>query len=178
MIKKLITLVLILSVTMMVNAQDKKPAPSPSAQINQVVGLTDVTIDYSRPSMKGRTIFGGLVPYGKVWRTGANARTKITFSDDVTIGEKSLKAGTYAVFTIPTSSSWEIIFYTDHKGGGAPKSIDESLVALRTNAATSAFSADVESFTIGIGSLKDDSANLYFVWANTIVAVPFSVPSH
>ena len=103
MIKKFTTLLLILSVTLLVHAQDKKPAPSPNGKFQQVVGLTDVSVDYSRPSKKDRTIMGGLVPYGKVWRTGANARTKITFSDNVTIDGKSLKAGTYAIFSIPTA---------------------------------------------------------------------------
>lgn len=178
MIKKLFTLVLIMSVTMMVNAQDKKPVPSPRAQLSQVVGLTDVTIDYSRPSMKGRTIFGGLETYGKVWRTGANARTKITFSDDVTIDGKSLKAGTYAIFTIPTETSWEVIFYTDHKGGGAPATLDESLVALKTSAEVRKLSFDVETLLITIGNLTNVSADLQIIWENTVVSVPFTVPAH
>jgi hypothetical protein len=178
MIKKLSTLVLILSVTMMVNAQDKKPAPSPSSQLKQVVGLTDVTVDYSRPSMKGRKIFGGLESYGKVWRTGANARTKITFSDDVTIAGKSLKAGTYAIFTIPTATSWEVIFYTNHSGGGAPASIDESLVALRTNVEVNELPFDVESLLITIGNLRDGGANLQIIWENIAVSIPFTVPTH
>jgi hypothetical protein len=118
------------------------------------------------------------VPYGKVWRTGANARTKITFSDDVTVGGKSLKAGTYAIFTIPTATSWEIIFYTDHNGGGAPKSIDESLVALRTNAEVNELPFDVESFLILIGNLTNGGADLQIIWENAAISIPFTVPAH
>lgn len=178
MIKKLSTLLLILCVTLAVNAQDKKPAPSPSSQVKQVVGLTDVSIDYSRPSVKDRRIFGGLVPYNKVWRTGANARTKITFSDDITVGGKSLKAGTYAILTIPSASSWEIVFYTDYKGGGAPATLDKSLVAAKATAPVIKLPFDVETLMIGIGDLRDDSATLNFVWENAYVKLPFTVPSH
>lgn len=92
-------------------SQVKTPAPSPAAKITQTVGLTEVTIEYNRPSMKGRTIFGDLVPYDANWRTGANASTKITFSDDVEINGKSLKAGTYALFTTPTKQDWQVVFY-------------------------------------------------------------------
>jgi hypothetical protein len=92
------------------NAQVKTPAPSPHSKTEQKVGLTDITIDYSRPSMRGRTIFGDLVPFDKTWRTGANANTKITFSDDVSIDGKKLKKGTYAIYTIPNKESWDVIF--------------------------------------------------------------------
>src|SRR5210317_1306415 len=111
MLKKLSILLLIAGLTSSVNAQIKTPQPSPMAKIEQVVGLTDVSVEYSRPAMRGRTIFGGLVPYGKVWRTGANANTKITFGNDVTIDGKELKKGSYAIFTIPNENSWEDVFY-------------------------------------------------------------------
>ncbi len=91
-------------------AQINTPAPSPSQKIEQKVGLTDVTLEYSRPGMKGRTIFGDLIPFDKVWRTGANQNTKITFSTDVTIDGKALKKGTYAVYTKPGKQSWDVIF--------------------------------------------------------------------
>ena len=110
--KKLLLLALAFTFSFQINAQVETPQPSPSSKLEQKVGLTDITIDYSRPGVKGRTVFGDLVPFGKVWRTGANARTKITFSNDVVVGEKELKAGTYAIFTIPQADAWEIIFYT------------------------------------------------------------------
>ncbi|MEY4905462.1 MAG: hypothetical protein RLZZ292_3277, partial [Bacteroidota bacterium] len=82
-------------------AQLKTPAPSPTGKIIQTAGLTDITIEYSRPSAKGRKVFGGLVPYNELWRTGANGSTKVTFSEDVTIGGNALPKGTYALYTIP-----------------------------------------------------------------------------
>src|SRR5688572_14329931 len=118
--KKITLLLCCVFMSFSMTAQIETPAPSPSAKLQQKVGLTDITIEYSRPSVKGRTIFGDLVPYDKLWRTGANARTKITFSDDVKISGKEVKAGTYAIFTRPTAKSWEVIFYTDYSGGGAP----------------------------------------------------------
>ena len=106
----LLSAIFIFSLVFTTNAQLKTPQPSPFSKIEQKVGVTDVTLEFSRPGMKGRVIFGDLVPYGKVWRTGANSNTKITFSDDVTIDGKSLKKGTYALYTIPNKESWEIIF--------------------------------------------------------------------
>ncbi|AOW20056.1 DUF2911 domain-containing protein [Urechidicola croceus] len=177
MFKNLTTLALILGLTFSVNAQIKTPAPSPGAKIEQTVGLTNVSIEYSRPAMRGRTIFGNLVPYGKLWRTGANARTKITFSDDVTIDGKELKAGTYGILSVPNSTSWDVIFYTDSNGGGAPNELDESKVALRTTASTHSIANDKQSFTIGLSDLTSDSANLYFAWEKTKVKLALGVPT-
>ena len=95
-------------------AQIQTPQASPSSKIEQIVGLTKVNIEYSRPSMRGRVIMGDLVPYGAIWRTGANANTKITFSDDVKIGGGILKAGTYAIYSRPDKLTWDIYFYTKY----------------------------------------------------------------
>ena len=108
--KKVLLLVGAIAISAVSFGQMQTPQPSPFQKIEQKVGLTDVTLEYSRPSMKGRAIYGGLVPYDKLWRTGANANTKITFSDDVMIGETELKAGSYAIFTKPGMSSWEVMF--------------------------------------------------------------------
>ncbi len=159
-------------------AQIKTPAPSPSAEIEQVVGLTEVELEYSRPSMRGRTIYGDLVPFGKLWRTGANARTKISVSTDVTIDGKELKEGTYAIFTIPTATSWEIIFYTDYDGGGAPAELDETKVALRVTAKSHPMNGKMETFTIGFGDLADsNSAMMYIMWEQTRVGIKIGVPT-
>ena len=173
--KKLVLFVFAMTLMFSVNAQIKTPAPSPAAKIEQVVGLTDVSIDYSRPSMRGRTIFGDLVPYGKVWRTGANARTKVTFGDDVMVGDKALKAGTYAIFTIPQEKSWEVIFYTDHTGGGAPAELDESKVAARVTAPVYPIEMDIQSFTISIDDITNSSAVIGMMWEKTYVGVEFKV---
>ncbi len=165
--------------TLSASAQIKTPAPSPSSKTELTVGLTDVTLEYSRPSMRGRTIFGDLVPFDKVWRTGANARTKITFSDDVTIEGDTLKKGTYAIFTKPTAESWDVYFYTDFKGGGVPQNWDDSKVALKTNVKVINFPGmDMETFTILIDDLADgNSGKLNFLWDDTIVAVKIGVPT-
>lgn len=159
------------------SAQIQTPAPSPSAKLQQKVGLTDVTIEYSRPSMRGRAIFGDLVPYGQLWRTGANAKTKITFSDDVKIGGKELKAGTYAIFTKPEAEKWEVIFYTDTDGGGVPAEIDQSKVAASVTAEVFPIPFDIETFGIDVNSITNNGANLEFFWEKTYVAVPFEVPT-
>jgi hypothetical protein len=173
--KKLVLFTFALTLMFSVNAQIKTPAPSPAAKIEQVVGLTDVAIDYSRPSMRGRTIFGDLVPYDKVWRTGANGRTKVTFSDDVTVGDQALKAGTYAIFTIPQAKSWDVVFYTEHAGGGAPAELDESKVAARVTTPVYPIEMDIQSFTISIDDITSSSAVIGIMWERTYVGVEFKV---
>ena len=119
--KKTLLLLLVFTFQTAVSAQIQTPAPSPASQLSQRVGLTDVTINYSRPSMRDRVIFGNLVPFNRIWRTGANARTQITFSGEVSFAKKLLAPGTYAIFTIPNQDEWEVILYSDYQGNGAPK---------------------------------------------------------
>jgi len=176
MLKKLSILLLIVGLTYSVNAQIKTPQPSPAAKIEQVVGLTDVSVEYSRPAMRGRTIFGDLVPYDKVWRTGANANTKITFGNDVTIDGQELKKGSYAIFTIPNENSWEVVFYKDPNAGNLQK-LDESMIAVKTTAQASTIQATIESFTIMIGNITSNSAVLGFIWDSKYVGVTFEVPT-
>jgi len=165
----------VLSTTL--TAQLQTPAPSPAATFTQVVGLTDVAVDYSRPAMRGRTIFGDLVPYGKVWRTGANARTKVTFGDDVKVGGSDLKKGTYAIFSIPQQSEWEVIFYTEYQGGGAPAELDESKVAARVTVPVYPIEMDIQSFTMTIDDITSGGAVLGIMWEKTYIGVPFEVPT-
>lgn len=173
--KKLFILFLCMG-TMSITAQLKIPAPSPASSTTQTVGLTDVSVHYSRPAMRGRTIFGDLVPFDKIWRTGANDVTKITFSDDVTIDGNTLKKGTYALFTKPAANAWEVYFYTDLEGG-TPKTLDESKVALKTTVNTQEIPMDIQSFTITFDDLADDSAVLGMMWEKTYVGVKFNVPT-
>ena len=175
--KKLLLIAFAFILSLSINAQVKTPQPSPSAKLEQVVGLTDVSVEYSRPAMRGRTIFGDLVPYDKMWRTGANANTKITFGDDVVIDGTTLKAGTYAIFTKPGMESWEVIFYSDASNWGTPKEWDETKVAARTTAKSYAMEYDVQSFTISIGDLTSESAVVAFLWEKTYVPVKFEVPT-
>jgi tetratricopeptide (TPR) repeat protein len=175
--KKIILALLLFVASNAAQAQVKTPQPSPKATVQQAVGLTDVTIEYSRPSMKGRTIFGDLVPFGKLWRTGANANTTISFSEDITIDGKVLKKGKYALYTTPKAETWEVIFYSDTDNWGTPDEWNDSKVALRANAKTEMLNRPVESFTIGINNLDNNFANLEFSWEKTIVSLRFDVPT-
>ena len=176
MSKKLLLILLFVGV-LSVDAQIKTPAPSPAAKVMQVVGLTDVTLEYSRPMMRGRTIFGDLVPYDKIWRTGANARTKITFGTDVMIEGDTLKKGSYAIFTKPSADSWDVYFYTDYAGGGAPQTLDESKVALKTSVKVQPMPMPIDTFTMSFDDLSSDSGTLGIMWENVYVGVKFNVPT-
>lgn len=175
--KKINLLLIAVFACVTLQAQIQAPAASPSAKLEQRVGLTDVTVDYSRPGMRGRTIYGDLVPYNKVWRTGANLRTKITFSNDVTVDGQELKAGTYAIFTIPTATTWDVIFYTDSNGGGAPAELDDSKVAAKTTVPVFPIEMDIQSFTISIDDITANSAVIGIMWEKTYVGVTFNVPT-
>lgn len=175
--KKLVVVFCAFMVSFAIEAQINTPAPSPFSKMEQKVGLTDVSVEYSRPSMRGRTIFGDLVPYDKLWRTGANARTKITFSEDVTVDGQTLKAGSYAIFTKPSQNSWEVYFYTEHQGGGAPQNLDEGKVAAKTTAQVYPIPMPIETFTISIDDLTNDGAVLGMMWEKTYVGVKFEVPT-
>lgn len=161
-----------------INAQVETPQASPSSKVEQIVGLTHVTIDYSRPGAKGRTVYGDLVPYGKNWRTGANANTIITFDQNIKINGQELKKGKYALFTTPKADSWDIIFYTTTDNWGLPENWEDSKVALKTTVKPETLSKPVESFTIAINNLTNDSATLDLAWERTQVSVPFTVPTN
>jgi hypothetical protein len=159
------------------NAQVKTPQASPSSKIEQVVGLTTVQIEYSRPSAKNRTVYGELVPYGKNWRTGANENTTINFSENVKFGTNELKKGKYAIYTTPKADSWDIIFYSDTNNWGLPDVWDDSKVALKVTVKPETLNKSVESFTISLNNLTSDTGTLDLSWERTIVSVPFTVPT-
>ncbi|UII76064.1 DUF2911 domain-containing protein [Flagellimonas sp. HMM57] len=175
--KKLLIFLCVVSVSFAMQSQITTPAPSPASKLEQKVGLTDVKVDYSRPSMRGRTIFGNLVPFDKLWRTGANAYTTISFSTDVTIAGQEVEAGTYSIFTKPTASNWEVFFYTDTQGGGTPRDWDDSKVVAKATVETFQMPVNVETFTITIDDLTNNGANLGIMWEKTYLAVPFGVPA-
>jgi hypothetical protein len=163
--------------TITAQSQTKKPQLSPTAKIEQNIGFTDIQLEYSRPSKRGRIIFGDLVPYGKKWRTGANSNTKITFSTDVTIGEKTLKKGTYAIYSIPNKNQWEIIFYKDSDNWGLPKKWDESKVALKVPARVRTLCEYIETFTIGFDYFNDPyEFILSFTWDTTSAVLKIKLP--
>lgn len=174
---KVVLFLMAIVASLTVEAQINTPAPSPSAKLMQTVGLTEVMIDYSRPNMRGREVYGNLVPFDKLWRTGANSYTKITFDTDVTIGGKEVKAGTYSIFTKPGASTWEVFFYTDIVGGGTPSKWEESKVVAQLTVPVQKLDMPVETFTITIDDVMSNGANIGIIWANTYVAVPFTVPT-
>ncbi len=171
--KKLILSCLVALMSTALTAQDL-PQPSPIAKVEQKVGLTDISITYSRPGVKGRTIFGDLLSYDKVWRLGANACTKFTTSTDIEIGGKTVKAGTYAMFAIPSKSKdWTILLNTDTEQWGAgnydeAKNIASVKVKAMENPMT-------ETFTIGIDNITNESGTISITWENVKVNVPFTV---
>ncbi len=166
-----------LAISFMAQAQINTPAPSPASKLEQKVGLTDVTVEYSRPSMRGRTIFGDLVPFDKLWRTGANGYTLVSFSNDVKIDGQELKAGTYSMFTKPGATSWEVLFYTDTQGGGIPSDWDDSKVVAKTTAKVFPMEMPVETFTITIDDLSSNGATIGLIWEKAYVGVKFEVPT-
>ena len=175
--KKIILSLFVAAFAFSTTAQIKTPAPSPFQKIEQKVGLTDVTLEYSRPGMKGRTIFGDLVPFDKVWRTGANENTKITFSTDVTVNGKELKKGTYAVYTKPGKQTWDIIFYADATNWGNPRKWDETKVTTQVKATVQRMPMKFETFTMIFDDLTNNSAVLGILWEDVYVGVKFETPT-
>lgn len=178
--KRVLTLVLV-ALSLVAQAQVISPAPSPAATVSTVVGLTDVKVEYSRPKMKGRKIFGPtadfVTPYGQVWRTGANAGTVITFSDDVKFGGIDVPKGKYLVLTIPGATEWIVILYKDVALGGNTGEYKQENDQARATVKSETLAQKVEAFTVEIADLSADSksANLQLMWENTSVKVPIVV---
>jgi len=146
------------------------PAASPAASFKQRFGVTDVEVEYSRPSAKGRKIFGGLVPYGEVWRTGANSATKLTFSTDVKIEGTAVPAGTYALVTIPGAAEWTVVLNKATDGWGA-YAYDEKNDLARFKVKPATLPEAVETMTIDVGHLSNSGARLSISWEKTRVSV-------
>lgn len=171
--KKLLTCLLLTgSIYMTSHAQQlRTPAPSPAATIKQSFALSSVEVNYSRPAVRGRAIFGDLVPYGKVWRTGANEATTITFGEDVTVGGKKVPAGKYGLLTIPGQNEWTIIIskQLDVTSPAAYKQ-DQDVVRFTAKSETLPFS--VESFMIVFDDIKSNSMLVELIWDKTAVGFP------
>ena len=175
--KKLLIALAIVLAPFATEAQIKTPQASPKGYIKQTVGLTDVEVTYSRPGARGRAVFGNLVPFGKLWRTGANENTIINFGDDVVIDGKTLKKGKYSIYKIPKIESWEVIFYLSTDNWGLPENWNDAYVALRTTVKEDALPTPLETFTIGINGLDPNFGYLDMAWENSHVALKFEVPT-
>ena len=154
--------------------QLKTPAPSPTQTIKQDFGISTVELTYSRPSMKGRTIFGDLVPYGKVWRTGANAASKIKFADDVKVGGFDVKAGEYVIYTVPDRNEWEVIINKGTSNWGIDGYKKEEDVA-RFKVKPMTTPESMETFTMQFANVKPTSTDLRVWWDKTAITIPITV---
>jgi len=160
-------------------SQINTPRVSPASEVEQMVGLTEIEIEYSRPSMRGRDVFGNLVPFGKVWRTGADNSTKISFDTDVIISGKTIQSGTYSIFSIPNKESWEIIFYSDVELWGVPRDWSENKIVFSSMFDVKKLkkSNTVETFTISFNDLTNNDVNMSISWENTSVDIKIEVPT-
>jgi hypothetical protein len=157
-------------------AQIQIPWPTTASKSETTVGLTNISLDYSRPSKNGRKIFGSLVPYDSLWRTAANKNSMIAFSTDVKIENKPLKKGTYAIYTKPGKDEWEIYFYTDIKNVGLPSKWDPSKIAASFNVKPIIVS-NTETFEISIDNIGYESCLLEINWDNISVPMKIEVPT-
>lgn len=170
--KKILSTVLICTIAFVASAQLKTPAPSPTQTVKQDFGLSSIELIYSRPGMKGRKIFGDLVPWNKVWRTGANSATRIKFNDDVMIGGQALKAGEYAIYTVPNENEWEVIINKGSANWGTEYKMEDDI--FRVKVKPMKLDQSVESFTMQFGNVKATSADLQIMWDKTAVSVPIT----
>ncbi len=170
--KLYILLALAVFITSSVKAQLRTPALSPAATVIQTVGLTEIKIEYSRPHVRNRIIFGdqGIVPYGEFWRTGANAATKITFSDPIMIANKALKKGSYTLLTKPGSSIWTVYFYPYESSNWNSYATKSPVLSIEIEAQKN--NLKTESFTIALNNVTMDSTTLDFIWENTSISIP------
>ncbi len=158
-----------LAISVATYSQFTLPAASPRAKAEQQFSVSKITVDYSRPGVKGRKIFGELVPYGKVWRAGANSATKITFEQSVNFGGKTVSAGTYGIFVIPSEKEWKIILNKDSQQWGAYE-YDEKQNVAEANVPVQKLSEKQEWFEISLNPVDDNTTDLIFKW-DTVKAV-------
>ena len=160
-------------------SQINTPRTSPASELSQMVGLTEIEVQYSRPSKRDRVIFGGVVPFGKIWRTGADNCTKINFSTAVIIDGKTISSGMYSIFSIPNKESWDIIFYSETDLWGVPKNWDENKIVLQSKFDTSKIEKNniIESFTISFNSLSNNDVDMKISWDDTSVSLNIDVPT-
>lgn len=173
--------ILMLSITFLVSCvcfgQVEIPQLSPRSNVEQTVGLTNFELDYSRPSVRGRKIFGELLPYGDMWRTGANKNTTISFDTDIMFGGKEVKAGTYAIFTKINEKTWDIYLYADTENWGTPEEWKDEKVVTTLSVPVKEAASKKETFTISFNDLGTEKFNLVFAWSNVELQVEVTLPT-
>ena len=150
------------------------PAASPRQKVEQQFSMSKITVDYGRPGVKGRKIFGDLVPFGKVWRAGANSSTKITFEQSVNFGGKTVSAGTYGLFVIPTEKEWKVILNKDSQQWGA-YTFDEKLNVVDVTVPIQKLAEKQEWFVIELNPVDENAVNLVMKWDFTKVELPLKI---
>ena len=160
-------------------SQIKTPRVSPASAIEQMVGLTEIEVQYSRPSKRGRDIFGNVVPFGKIWRTGADNCTTINFSTDVVIDSQTIQSGKYSIFSIPNKQSWDIILYSDIDLWGVPRDWDDDKIVFKSTYKTNKpdINSIDETFTISFLNITNNDADMTLSWDGLSVTVNIIVPT-
>ena len=166
--KKSFLLLLSLIIVTSSFAQLKSPNASPRSNISQIIGLVSINLDYSRPSKKSREIFGGLVPYNKIWRTGANNPTTISFSDYVKINNQLISAGEYHLYSVPTESTLDLVIYEKTDAWGSLPTFDKSKVIARVSSDFIDLPNTVETFTISFENISNNGSTLNIMWDNKL----------
>lgn len=166
--KKIISFLFTILLFQFSYTQLQSPVASPRAKVSQKVGLVNINLDYSRPSKKGRTIFGNIVPFDQIWRTGANQATSISFSDDVKINNQLVEAGEYHVYSVPRENSLDLVIYKKTDAWGSLKSFDESLIKARVTSDFYDLPFSIETFTISFGDISNAGASLNITWDNKV----------
>lgn len=169
---KKLFLALLTGISLSATAQIRLPQPSPGASVSQVVGTTDISVKYSRPLLRGRDVFGGVVAYDKVWRTGANGTNQITFSNDVMVAGQKLAAGSYSIFSIPTSGDWTLIFNKDLTAQEQNYSQEKDALRVTIKPVTV---AKTEAFTIDFSGLSDSTADMNITWSDKKIVAPITI---
>ena len=160
-------------------SQIKTPRVSPASAVEQMVGLTEIEVEYSRPSKRGRDIFGNVVPYGKIWRTGADNCTTISFSTDVVIDSQTIQSGKYSIFSIPNKETWDVFLYSDTDLWGVPRDWDKDKIVFKSTYKTNQPNVNSidETFTISFSNITNNDADLTFSWDYVSVTVNIVVPT-
>jgi hypothetical protein len=160
-----------LSCSLLGFSQYNIPVASPKQKVEQQFSMTKITVDYGRPGIKGRKVFGELVPFGKVWRAGANSATKVTFEQNVDFGGKEVKAGSYALFVIPMEKEWKVMLNKDANQWGA-YSYDEKLNVIEFTVPVQKMADKQEWFEISVNPVDIHSAEMLIKWDMTKIAIP------
>ena len=168
---------LCLLLTFNIFSQIQTPAPSPATNVQQTIGLTDITLEYARPSVRNRVVFGNLVPFNKIWRTGANENSIISFSTSIKIGDTDVPAGKYSIYTIPNENSWEFILYSDYNNWGLPSDWDENKVVVRQKFTPIKLENKIESFKFALDDLTNNSFTLGITWGYFYLPVEIKLPT-